>query len=137
MDVTSRVNAQCARGSLDPAKELAERIRDEVRLATGCESERFGLPWTDSLWSMLTLGLLVSIGIASNTLLARLATRKAKPANSFHLTQELVPEFLQTLVSLIVWPSVRPVVDVLLFGGRFMFRTSVISGGLAEKPKTR
>ncbi|KAF8638896.1 hypothetical protein AX17_001947 [Amanita inopinata Kibby_2008] len=49
----------------DPAKELAEDIRTQVRHATGCE---------------------ISIGISHNILLARLATRRAKPAGSYHLT---------------------------------------------------
>ncbi|EGN96299.1 hypothetical protein SERLA73DRAFT_59278 [Serpula lacrymans var. lacrymans S7.3] len=60
----------------DPAKELAEKIRDEIRKATECE---------------------VSIGIAENILLARLATRRAKPAASFHLVPEKVHEFLAPL----------------------------------------
>lgn len=39
----------------------------------------------------------VSIGIGSNKLLSRLATQKAKPAGSFHLTSEEVPAFLDPL----------------------------------------
>ncbi|OJA08236.1 hypothetical protein AZE42_09020 [Rhizopogon vesiculosus] len=60
----------------DPAKSLAEQIRSEVRDATGCE---------------------VSIGIAENIQLARIATRKAKPAGSFHLKSEDVQEVLAPL----------------------------------------
>jgi len=41
---------------------LAKQIRDEIRQATGCEA---------------------SIGVASNILLARMSTKKAKPAGQF------------------------------------------------------
>lgn len=41
--------------------------------------------------------LLVSIGIAHNILLARLATRKAKPGGSYHLIPEDVLEYLAPL----------------------------------------
>ena len=41
--------------------------------------------------------VVVSIGISHNILLARLATRKAKPGGSFHLLPEDVPEFLAPL----------------------------------------
>lgn len=60
----------------DPAKSLAEQIRSEVREGTGCE---------------------VSIGIAENIQLARIATRKAKPAGSFHLKLEDVQQVLAPL----------------------------------------
>ncbi|KAL1718502.1 hypothetical protein EV715DRAFT_201040 [Schizophyllum commune] len=60
----------------DPAKDLAESIRSQVRSATGCE---------------------VSIGIAHNILLARLATRRAKPAGSYHVFPEDVPELMSEL----------------------------------------
>ena len=40
---------------------------------------------------------LVSIGIAHNIMLARLASRKAKPAGSFHLLPEDIPSFIDTL----------------------------------------
>ncbi|KAG8890128.1 deoxycytidyl transferase [Tulasnella sp. 332] len=63
-------------GARDFAKELAEQIRDKVREVTSCE---------------------VSIGISHNILLARMATRKAKPANSYHLLLEEVPEHLAPL----------------------------------------
>ena len=62
--------------SMDPAKDFAEAIRAQVRKVTGCE---------------------VSIGIASNIMLARLASRRAKPAGSFHLHAEDVAEFLAPL----------------------------------------
>ncbi|KAF8626302.1 hypothetical protein AX15_004972 [Amanita polypyramis BW_CC] len=55
----------------DVAKALAETIRTQVRDATGCE---------------------VSIGIAHNILLARLATRRAKPAGSFHISCSKAPD---------------------------------------------
>lgn len=61
---------------LDPALELAEKIRTEVREATGCE---------------------VSVGIGHNILLAKLANRKAKPAGAFHLVPSEVDAFLAPL----------------------------------------
>jgi DNA repair protein REV1 len=46
----------------------------------------------------LTLTLVpVSIGVSHNILLARLATRRAKPAGSYHLVPADVPEFLAPL----------------------------------------
>ncbi|TFY81643.1 hypothetical protein EWM64_g2367 [Hericium alpestre] len=60
----------------DAAKQLAESIRTQVREATGCE---------------------VSIGIAHNIILARLATKRAKPAGSYHLRLEELPAFLSGL----------------------------------------
>lgn len=46
---------------------------------------------------------LVSVGIAHNILLARLATRKAKPAGSYHLTNAGVPAFVAPLTLNDVW----------------------------------
>ncbi|GAA6041064.1 hypothetical protein JCM8097_004699 [Rhodosporidiobolus ruineniae] len=63
------------RGS-SPALALAEQIRGEIFAATGCHA---------------------SIGVSHNILLARLATRKAKPAGAFHLLPEDVPAFLAPL----------------------------------------
>ncbi|WVQ82365.1 hypothetical protein IAT38_004493 [Cryptococcus sp. DSM 104549] len=61
----------------DPAVELAEKIRDDVRKVTdGCE---------------------VSIGISHNILLAKLATRHAKPAGVFHMLPSAMPSFLAPL----------------------------------------
>ncbi|KAG9010517.1 deoxycytidyl transferase [Tulasnella sp. JGI-2019a] len=60
----------------DFAKQLAEQIRDKIREITSCE---------------------VSIGISHNILLARMATRKAKPAGSYHLLLEDVPAHLAPL----------------------------------------
>ncbi len=57
-------------------KQFAEALRDEIRAETRTEA---------------------SIGIGSNVLLARLATRKAKPGGSFHLEDELVPSFVREL----------------------------------------
>ncbi|KAJ3517687.1 hypothetical protein NMY22_g13908 [Coprinellus aureogranulatus] len=81
IDVTETVSQlrqqAAAEGSqYDPAKDYAETIRAEVRKVTSCE---------------------VSIGIAHNILLARLATRKAKPGGSYHLLPEDVPEYLAPL----------------------------------------
>ena len=39
----------------------------------------------------------VSIGISHNILLARLATRRAKPAGSYHLVPAEIPEYLAPL----------------------------------------
>lgn len=57
-------------------KQLAEAFRDEIRDRCECEA---------------------SIGIGSNILLARLATRKAKPGGSFHLTDDAKQLFLNAL----------------------------------------
>ncbi|CDZ97273.1 Translesion DNA polymerase-REV1 deoxycytidyl transferase [Phaffia rhodozyma] len=82
MEVTSRVNDLAKNGTERAGRELAERIREDIRQATGCE---------------------VSIGVASNTLLARLATRRAKPAGSFHLIQDRVSEFMESLDVADLW----------------------------------
>ncbi|KAF9009538.1 hypothetical protein BDQ17DRAFT_1421710 [Cyathus striatus] len=81
IDVTSTVSQQRGRigsegSQIDPAKDFAETIRAQVRKMTNCE---------------------VSIGISHNIMLARLATRKAKPAGSFHLAPEQVPGFIAPL----------------------------------------
>ncbi|GAA5939241.1 hypothetical protein JCM1841_002930 [Sporobolomyces salmonicolor] len=60
----------------DPALDLAHRIRAEIFEATGCPA---------------------SIGISHNITLARLATRKAKPASAYHLLHDEVPDFLAPL----------------------------------------
>ncbi|KAH9057675.1 DNA repair protein [Lactarius vividus] len=61
--------------STDIAKEFAESMRGQIKAATGC---------------------IASIGIAPNIMLARLATRRAKPAGSFHLLpaafRDLLPD---------------------------------------------
>ncbi|KIO32567.1 hypothetical protein M407DRAFT_18608 [Tulasnella calospora MUT 4182] len=80
LDVSERV-AQLKMASDDPgdrdfAKELAEHIRDKVRENTGCE---------------------VSVGISHNIMLARMATRHAKPAKSYHLLPGDVPSHLAPL----------------------------------------
>lgn len=81
IEVTTCVSRRAIRPSSlafvdDPAKSLAEQIRSEVRDGTGCE---------------------VSIGIAENIQLARIATRKAKPAGSFHLKPEDAQQVLAPL----------------------------------------
>ncbi|KAI0628801.1 hypothetical protein C8Q77DRAFT_1067197 [Trametes polyzona] len=85
IDVTSSVarirtelaeRSDGADDSADPAKDFAEAIRAQVKKATGCE---------------------VSVGIAHNIMLARLASRRAKPAGSFHLRPEDVADFLAPL----------------------------------------
>ncbi|KAF8579478.1 DNA repair protein [Ramaria rubella] len=80
VDVSSTVEnarrAAPADQDTDFAKELAEVIRTKVRNATKCE---------------------VSIGISHNILLARVATRRAKPAGSYHILPENVFEILAPL----------------------------------------
>jgi DNA repair protein REV1 len=74
VDVSSQVPA----GSDDPSNvlALAERVRSEILDATSCAA---------------------SVGSSYNMLLARLATRKAKPASSFHLSPDDVVSFLAPL----------------------------------------
>ncbi|KAI0823867.1 hypothetical protein BC628DRAFT_1323948 [Trametes gibbosa] len=85
IDVTSsvaRARAEVAEHSREVGKaselvkDFAEAIRAQVKKKTGCE---------------------VSIGIANNIMLARLASRRAKPAGSFHLRLEDIAEFLAPL----------------------------------------
>ncbi|CAE6474479.1 unnamed protein product [Rhizoctonia solani] len=57
-------------------KLMAETIRDRVREKTGCE---------------------VSVGIGPNIMLARLATKRAKPAGSFYLSAEDAPAHIAGL----------------------------------------
>lgn len=82
LDVTGAVTAislapeEAGATSSDPAIQLGDRIRADIRGITGCE---------------------VSIGISHNLLLARLATKKAKPAGIFHLRAEEAPAFLAPL----------------------------------------
>ncbi|KZT74041.1 DNA repair protein [Daedalea quercina L-15889] len=85
IDVTSsvsRINTELARSQdpdsspADPAKDFAEAIRAQVKKATGCE---------------------VSIGIAHNIMLARVASRRAKPAGSFHILPHNAQELLAPL----------------------------------------
>ncbi|KAI0085956.1 hypothetical protein BDY19DRAFT_996383 [Irpex rosettiformis] len=74
--VQDKEGSSAAPDHRDPAEDFAEAIRTQVRSATGCE---------------------VSIGIAHNIMLARLASRKAKPAGSYHLLQEDVSSFIENL----------------------------------------
>ncbi|TXT10566.1 hypothetical protein VHUM_02071 [Vanrija humicola] len=76
--VTARALAPEEAGvrSPDPAIQLADKIRDDIRAETGCE---------------------VSIGISHNILLARMATKKAKPAGVFRLKAEDAQAFLADL----------------------------------------
>jgi DNA repair protein REV1 len=79
----------------DVAKALAENLRTQVREATGCEGKQSMLNtyiFPSTLHS-------VSIGIGHNILLARLATRRAKPAGSVHISSRAddIVEFLSPL----------------------------------------
>lgn len=100
LDVTSRVRAIAEAPQAledgeegDPARALAERIRRDVRAATRCEGEQDPPVFRADSIDVVP----VSIGISSNILLARIATRKAKPANSFHLRPVDAPTFLADL----------------------------------------
>ncbi|OCF36874.1 hypothetical protein I316_01471 [Kwoniella heveanensis BCC8398] len=79
IDVTSAglADLRSKRRRRDPAIEIAEKIRHDVRKVTdGCE---------------------VSIGISHNILLAKLATRSAKPAGVAHLLPSDIDSFLAPL----------------------------------------
>jgi DNA repair protein REV1 len=94
-EVVSQLRRQAAaEGSqYDPAKDYAETIRAEVRKVTGCE----GTFYPRGVRRSSLTSPPVSIGIAHNILLARLATRKAKPGGSYHLLPEDVAEYLAPL----------------------------------------
>ena len=66
----------------DYAKDLAEMLRSQIVQATQCQ---------------------ISIGIGSNLLLARFATKRAKPASSFHLRDGEAEEFLAPLPIDLIW----------------------------------
>ncbi|KAJ7650454.1 hypothetical protein FB45DRAFT_18894 [Roridomyces roridus] len=66
----------------DPAKAFAESIRAQVREATSCQ---------------------ISIGISYNILLARLATRRAKPAGAARISPADVSELMATLDITDLW----------------------------------
>ncbi|KAF9228819.1 DNA repair protein [Gyrodon lividus] len=79
IDVSSgvaRLRAAAPLSADDFAVTLAQKIRAQVKRATGCE---------------------VSIGIAENIQLARIATRRAKPAGLFHLNKEDAQKVLEPL----------------------------------------
>ncbi|KAG8966336.1 deoxycytidyl transferase [Tulasnella sp. 419] len=82
LDVSNRVQTATLLRQDDGDEEqneaiiLAESIRDRIRDITGCE---------------------VSIGVSHNIMLARMATRHAKPAGSYHLLPENVPAHLAPL----------------------------------------
>ena len=76
----------------DFAVTLAQTIRAQVKQATECEGMH-----TIICDSSLLIVPIVSIGIAENIQLARLATRRAKPAGLFHLKREDVQQVLEPL----------------------------------------
>ncbi|KAJ6508013.1 hypothetical protein C8R47DRAFT_1209023 [Mycena vitilis] len=87
IDVTtavSRLRSAAARAGSprDPAKDFAELIRAEVMQMTECP---------------------ISIGVSHNILLARLATRRAKPAGSLHIVPADVPAMIATLDITDLW----------------------------------
>lgn len=103
IDVTSsvtRIRAELAEQpdgadeSVDPAKDFAEAIRAQVKKITGCEG---ACSRSTLLNGPADASNAVSIGIAPNIMLARLASRRAKPAGSFHLRPEDAPDFLAPL----------------------------------------
>ena len=69
VDITELVQ-ECRISPLD----FAQVLRDEIFAKTKCKA---------------------SVGIGPNLLLARMATRKAKPDGKFHLTEEQAPEFMK------------------------------------------
>lgn len=77
--------------STDIAMELAESMRAQIKAITGCNGTCCVVSDQQTLTSCLA-----SIGIAPNIMLARLATRRAKPAGSFHLLpaafRDLLPD---------------------------------------------
>lgn len=77
----------------DFAVTLAQTVRDQVKKATGCEGMHIVVLRQFSVLIVST----VSIGIAENIQLARLATRRAKPAGLFHLKNEDVQRVLEPL----------------------------------------
>ncbi|KAJ6606232.1 hypothetical protein DFH09DRAFT_1353423 [Mycena vulgaris] len=87
IDVTTaasrlRSAAASAGSPHDALKDFAETIRAKVKAATGCE---------------------ISVGISHNVLLARLATRRAKPAGAMHLVPADVPALIATLEITDLW----------------------------------
>ncbi|KAF9519523.1 hypothetical protein BS47DRAFT_1358126 [Hydnum rufescens UP504] len=81
LDVTTRVAKEKERSAtstmeIDHAEEIAANIRTAVREATGCE---------------------VSIGIGASVLLAKIATRAAKPAGTFHLRGDAILDHIAPL----------------------------------------
>jgi DNA repair protein REV1 len=100
IDVSSTVTQLRARASqdsstFDPAKDFAETIRAQVWKATGCEGTSTLVP--SNSMTHYDHNFSVSIGVSHNILLARLATRRAKPAGSYHLVPADVPAFLAPL----------------------------------------
>jgi DNA repair protein REV1 len=83
----------------DPAKEFAEVLRGMVRDVTGCEGTTEYIHVLSVLTSrtIFLVAFPVSIGIGHNILLARLATRRAKPAKSYHLLPSEVSSFISPL----------------------------------------
>lgn len=79
----------------DPAKDFADTIRTHIRKATGCEGEHQNQA-SHAVFCRLT-NCSVSIGIANNILLARLATRRAKPSGSYHLHPADSFQYIATL----------------------------------------
>ncbi|SAM00860.1 hypothetical protein [Absidia glauca] len=67
------VGSHVTQADAQQEETLALTIRNEIRQTTGCEA---------------------SIGMGSNVLLARLATKKAKPCNHYYCRPEDVPSFL-------------------------------------------
>ncbi|CAE6437465.1 unnamed protein product, partial [Rhizoctonia solani] len=103
IDVSSRVESLRAQavesGRMQTEsyeRTMAEMIRDQVREKTGCEGEHY------EKYSRLAMYLLyawdkVSVGIGPNIMLARLATKRAKPAGSFYLSAEDAPAHMVDL----------------------------------------
>lgn len=101
IDVTSSVRrirteisqSQRVSSPTDPARDFAEAIRAQVKAATSCE----GKPDPSNRRISPAHLFIVSIGIAHNIMLARVASRRAKPAGSFHILPADVPQILAPL----------------------------------------
>ncbi|KAJ7590708.1 hypothetical protein C8J56DRAFT_540169 [Mycena floridula] len=111
IDVTTTVSRlrSATATAVDPAKDFADSLRAQIKDATGCD---------------------VSIGISHNILLARLATRRAKPAGSFHLQPDEVPQLIAPLT----------ITDLRGFGSSMKQKAqeklgTIILGDLASRSK--
>lgn len=83
----------------DFAKVLAEQIRARLLEVTQCQ----GLYIPYSTFVLQLNILIVSVGIGENLLLARIASRKAKPAGSYHLLASGAEQFLSPLPLDMIW----------------------------------
>lgn len=86
LEVGSHFTKEQSQGQEEQVETMATKIRDEIRQATGCEA---------------------SVGIGSNILLARLSTKRAKPAGQYFCHTEQDVEDLLANTSVIDLPGVK------------------------------